>query len=40
MAVFLKTTLVLVNDDDLARVSRENPGYRFEREEDGLRRIA
>jgi Uma2 family endonuclease len=35
MAVFLKTPLVLVNDDDLARVSRENPGYRFEREEDG-----
>jgi len=35
MAVALKTPLVLVTDEDLARVSRENPGYRFEREEDG-----
>jgi Uma2 family endonuclease len=35
MAVLLKTPLVIVNDDDLVRVSRDNPGYRFEREEDG-----
>ena len=35
MAVALKTPLVLATDDDLVRVSRENPGYRFEREEDG-----
>jgi Uma2 family endonuclease len=35
MAVLLKTPLVLVNDDDLVRVSHDNPGYRFEREEDG-----
>jgi hypothetical protein len=35
MAVLLKTPLVLVTDDDLLRVSRDNPGYRFEREEDG-----
>jgi hypothetical protein len=35
MAVFLKTPLVIVTDDDLVRVSRENPGYPFEREEDG-----
>ena len=35
MAVSLNTPLVLVNDDDLDRTSRENPGYRFEREEDG-----
>jgi Uma2 family endonuclease len=35
MAVTLKTPLVLVTDDDLVRVSRENPGYRFEREDDG-----
>jgi len=35
MAVALKTPLVLDTDDDLERVSRENPGYRFEREEDG-----
>jgi hypothetical protein len=35
MAISLKIPLVLVDDDDLVRVSRENPGYRFEREEDG-----
>jgi Uma2 family endonuclease len=35
MAELLKTPLVIVNDDDLVRVSRDNPGYRFEREEDG-----
>ena len=35
MAVSLKTPLVLVTDDDLARVSEENPGYQFERERDG-----
>ncbi len=35
MAVALKTPLVLATDDDLLRVSRDNPGYRFEREEDG-----
>jgi len=35
MAVALKTPLVLVTDLDLVRASHENPGYRFEREEDG-----
>jgi hypothetical protein len=35
MAVTLKTPLVLVTDDDLVRVSEENPGYQFERERDG-----
>jgi Uma2 family endonuclease len=35
MAVSLKIPLVLVDDADLVRVSRDNPGYRFEREEDG-----
>jgi hypothetical protein len=34
MAISLKIPLVLVDDGDLVRVSRENPGYRFEREED------
>ncbi len=35
MSVVLKTPLVIANDADLVRVSRENPGYRFEREADG-----
>ncbi len=35
MAITLKLPIVLVDDHDLVRVSRENPGYRFEREEDG-----
>ena len=35
MAIFLKTPLILIGNDDLARVSRDNPGYRFEREADG-----
>jgi len=35
MAVSLKLPLVVVNDADLVRVSEENPGYQFEREEDG-----
>jgi Uma2 family endonuclease len=35
MAIALKTPLVLITDDDLLRVSREHPGYVFEREEDG-----
>ena len=35
MAIALKTPLVIENDEDLMRVSRNNPGYRFEREEDG-----
>jgi Uma2 family endonuclease len=35
MVVRLRTPLVLVTDDDLERVSRENSGYRFEREDDG-----
>jgi hypothetical protein len=35
IAVTLKTPLVLVTDDDLVRVSEENPGYQFERERDG-----
>jgi Uma2 family endonuclease len=35
MSVSLKLPLVLVDDADLVRVSEENPGYQFEREEDG-----
>lgn len=35
MSILLKTPLVLVTDDDLVRVSRDNPGYQFEREVDG-----
>lgn len=35
MAVSLKIPLVVVDDAALVRVSRENPGYQFEREEDG-----
>jgi Uma2 family endonuclease len=35
MAISLKTPLVLATDEDLLRVSNDNPGYRFEREEDG-----
>jgi Uma2 family endonuclease len=35
MAVSLKIPLIVVDDADLVRVSRENPGYQFEREEDG-----
>jgi Uma2 family endonuclease len=35
MAVSLKIPLVVGDDADLVRVSRENPGYQFEREEDG-----
>jgi len=35
MAVALRTPLVLVTDEDLMRVSSDNPGYRFEREQDG-----
>jgi Uma2 family endonuclease len=35
MHIALKTPLVLVTDDDLVRTTRDNPGYRFEREEDG-----
>ncbi len=35
MAVSLKLPLVLVDDADLVRVSAENPGYQFEREENG-----
>jgi Uma2 family endonuclease len=35
MAVSLKLPLVLIDDADLVRVSEENPGYQFEREENG-----
>jgi Uma2 family endonuclease len=35
MAVSLKLPIVLVDDDDLVRISHENPGYQFELEEDG-----
>ncbi len=35
MAVLLQTPLVIRDDDDLVRVSEQNPGYRFEREADG-----
>jgi Uma2 family endonuclease len=33
--ITLNTPFILVDDDDLYRVSRENSAYRFEREEDG-----
>jgi Uma2 family endonuclease len=33
--ITLNTPLILVDDDDLYRVSRDNSAYRFEREEDG-----
>jgi len=33
--ITLNTPLILVDDDDLYRVSRENSAYRFEREENG-----
>jgi Uma2 family endonuclease len=35
MAIALRPPIVLETDDDLVRVSRDNPGHRFEREEDG-----
>jgi Uma2 family endonuclease len=35
MAVSLKLPLVVRDEADLVRVSEENPGYQFEREEDG-----
>ena len=35
MVISLHLPLVLVDDDDLVRVSEENPGYQFEREDDG-----
>jgi Uma2 family endonuclease len=35
MAIALNTPLILVDDDDLLRVSRENSAYCFERESDG-----
>jgi Uma2 family endonuclease len=35
MAISLKLPLVVVDDADLLRVSEQNPGYQFEREEDG-----
>ena len=35
MVISLNLPLVLVDDDDLVRVSEENPGYQFEREDDG-----
>ncbi len=35
MAIALKTPMVLATDEDLVRVARDNPGYRFERQEDG-----
>ena len=40
MAVTLRTPLVLATDDDLVRVARDNPGHRFEREEDGTIRVS
>jgi Uma2 family endonuclease len=40
MVVSLRLPLVLVDDSDLVRVSRENPGYQFEREEDGTLTIS
>jgi Uma2 family endonuclease len=35
MSVTLKTPLILVDDEDLYRVSQENRAYRFEREANG-----
>ena len=35
MAVSLKLPIVIIDDDDLVRISNENPGYQFELEEDG-----
>jgi len=35
MAVSLKLPIVIASDDDLVRISNENPGYQFELEEDG-----
>jgi hypothetical protein len=35
MAVTLNTPLILVDDEDLYRVSQENRAYRFEREANG-----
>ncbi len=35
MALVLKQPIEISTDEDLARVSSENPGHRFEREEDG-----
>jgi Uma2 family endonuclease len=35
MAVSLKLPIVIACDDDLVRISKENPGYQFELEEDG-----
>jgi Uma2 family endonuclease len=35
MSIALKGPLVIVTDEDLVRVSHDNPGYRFEREADG-----
>jgi Uma2 family endonuclease len=35
MSVSLRLPLIVVDDADLVRVSEENPGYQFEREEDG-----
>jgi Uma2 family endonuclease len=40
MSVVLRTPLVLESDEDLVRVSRENPGYVFEREADGDIRVS
>jgi Uma2 family endonuclease len=35
MAIILAAPIVVESDDALARLSRDNPGYRIEREEDG-----
>jgi hypothetical protein len=35
MAVFLRPPVIVETDEDLVRLSRDNPGYRVEREEDG-----
>jgi Uma2 family endonuclease len=35
MAITLKTPIIVTTDEDLLRVTRENPGYRIERESDG-----
>jgi len=35
VAVSLKLPIVIADDDDLVRISRQNPGYQFELEEDG-----
>lgn len=36
MSLALRPPVVFETHDDLSRISRDNPGYRFERERDGF----